>query len=306
MKTKKWIVVCLCVSLFSPFSVFGATFDNIVVFGDSLSDNGNLYALTGGTTPDPLYFYEGRYSNGRVWVEYLADPGFFDCTLDDHAYGGAETGSETFPPSPPGLITQVTTYTGATMQVPDNALFVIWIGANDMFAIVDPADAPAVIAGAVANIQTAMEDLAAFGAEDFLILNLPNLGATPAYYGTAGAASATQISQAFNAALAQVVLNFETVNPDVTVYEMNIYDLLETIVANPSEYGFTNVTEVSPNFAVANEWDSQGYLFWNDVHPTTQAHEAIAEKAYDLLNPDEDTGGDNSTGCFVESIFSYQ
>ena len=301
MKKKSLLLFVLGVFLFVPLSVFGADFDTIVVFGDSLSDNGNLLAATT-TSPDEDYYWQGRFSNGPVWVEYLAEVDLLDATLVDNAYGGAETGTAAFPPDPPGLNTQVTAYTSTAVLGADT-LFVIWIGANDMFAIADPADAAAVIGTAAANIQTALENLAAFGAENILILNLPNLGGTPRFYGTADAATATLISQTFNTSLAQVVSNFEAANPDITVYEMDIYALFGDLVANPGDYGFTNVTAVSPNFAVANEWDnSAGYAFWDEIHPTTEAHEAVAEEVYDLLNPAADNDGDGDNGCFIGSL----
>ena len=304
MKHKKWLIVCLCVFLLFPLSVFGATFDTIVVFGDSLSDNGNIYALTGNTSPDPTEYYQGRFSNGEVWVEYLADTGFFDCTLVDKAQGGAETGAGTFPPND-GLNTQVTEYITDNPIVPDNVLFVIWIGANDMFTITDPADAPVVIATAVTNIQTALESLATYGVECILILNLPDLGSTPLYYGTAGAANATLISQSFNTSLAQVVSTFESANPGITVYEMDIFDMFEDIVDDPSHYGFTNVTDaLKDDPFYVGPWDNpDGYVFWDDIHPTTEAHEVIAEEAYDMLNPETDSDDDDN-GCFIGSLLS--
>ena len=64
-----------------------SSFSDIVVFGDSLSDNGNLFRLTG--QPPPPYF-KGRFSNGPVWVERLAAPLGLD-GITDFALGGATT-----------------------------------------------------------------------------------------------------------------------------------------------------------------------------------------------------------------------
>ncbi len=47
-------------------------YSQLVVFGDSLSDTGNLFALSGGLFPPPSDYYRGRYSNGILWVEHLA------------------------------------------------------------------------------------------------------------------------------------------------------------------------------------------------------------------------------------------
>ena len=64
-------------------------FTAVISYGDSLSDNGNLYALTG-QPPSPPY-YMGRFSNGPVTVEQLA--GSLGSPLLDFAYGGATTGT---------------------------------------------------------------------------------------------------------------------------------------------------------------------------------------------------------------------
>ena len=44
---------------------------NVVVFGDSLSDNGNLYELMRHQLPPSPPYFEGRFSNGPVWIEHL-------------------------------------------------------------------------------------------------------------------------------------------------------------------------------------------------------------------------------------------
>src|SRR5262245_14581793 len=70
----------------------------VVVFGDSLSDTGNLFLASGGTVATPPYF-NGRFSNGPVWVEVLADKLGLDAPTPsvlggtNFAFGGAETGA---------------------------------------------------------------------------------------------------------------------------------------------------------------------------------------------------------------------
>src|SRR5438270_12307648 len=66
-----------------------ATYSSVVVFGDSLSDNGNLFAASGGLVPQVPY-YNGRFSNGPVAVEQLS--GLLGVPLLDFALGGATTG----------------------------------------------------------------------------------------------------------------------------------------------------------------------------------------------------------------------
>lgn len=303
MKKKNLLGLILGLLLLLPLSVFGAPFDTVVMFGDSLSDNGNLYAADNDAVPSSTY-YQGRFSNGPVWVEYLADEALLNCILVDNAFAGAETTGN----PPPGLVQQVALFTGA-VPLPDNALFIIWIGANDFLG--GGADYEA----SVDNIEDALDALALFGVENVLILNLPNLGATPRMLALdpQEAAAATQLTQAFNAELGSAIDDFIADNPDIIVYEMDIYSLFEDVLADPNQYGFTNATEVSPNYTVPDNFDnSDGYVFWDDIHPTTETHEEIASQVYQLLvpaadNDDNDDDDDNNPlGCFINAIFLYK
>ena len=153
-----------------------ATFTNLYIFGDSLSDSGNLFALTGGTLP-PSPPYAGKMSNGPVAVEYLAAnlglpiapagiplvPGY-DLGGNNFALVGAATGmvptrfvaggpydnyaafSDNYPPAADAL----NGISGIDKQVlgfgirngffaDPNALYVVWGGPNDAYiALEDP------------------------------------------------------------------------------------------------------------------------------------------------------------------------
>ena len=104
--------------------------NGLYVFGDSLSDVGTVFRATGGMYPPPTYF-QGRYSNGRVWVEYLADRLRLSSNpTNNFAVGGATTGSDRNT-LVPGLLTQVQSFNKTHHQPLQNALYVLWAGAND-------------------------------------------------------------------------------------------------------------------------------------------------------------------------------
>ena len=48
-------------------------YSNVFVYGDSLSDTGNIYTFSGHTIPQSPPYYMGRFSNGPLAVEYLAN-----------------------------------------------------------------------------------------------------------------------------------------------------------------------------------------------------------------------------------------
>jgi phospholipase/lecithinase/hemolysin len=289
---KRIFVLILALILVLPVAAIASQYSHIVVFGDSLSDNGNLYALDPGEVPAAKY-YQGRFSNGPVWVEYLAGADLLDCTLVDNAYAGATTDGS----SPPGVLLQVGNYVGSATLHAD-ALFIIWAGANDFLGGSSDFQTPA------ANIGDAMDQLATFGAQNIMVVNLPDLGAIPRNYGTGAAAVATALTNSFNTELADVVDSFKTAHPSIHVYEFDVNALFKDVVAHPTTYGIGNTTSICPNFLVDNDFSNDGdYLFWDDLHPTTEAHEVIAQRAAEILPAsDSGDGSNNTVGCFIESL----
>jgi phospholipase/lecithinase/hemolysin len=274
--------------LTASLSAHGGVIANIVAFGDSLSDNGNLHELTGGAFPDSSYF-EGRFSNGPVWVEHLAAQ--MGAELDDFAWGGASTGS--LLPFPPSLRAQI-----ATWQVQSNTaqgLFTVWAGANDYLRI-ERIDAQR----AVGNVLAGLETLAMSGVSRILLLNLPDLGLTPGRLSKSAEtqAEASAYSLDFNQRIAESLPSFSGSHPGVVIYSLDVYALFGELVANPERFGFQNATEVSPNFGVDFQ-NEGGYVFWDDVHPTTEAHAFLAEEAAVLLSKDcAKVNGDLSVNLF--------
>ena len=285
-------------SVFFTFNGFAATFDEIVIFGDSLSDNGNLVFIENQPEPDPELYFQGRFSNGPVWVEYLADAQHLNASLTDRAIGGAQSGGFI------GLNVQIPAYvTTADSPASPDSLFGIWIGGNDFL------NGGGDYRAAVANINEAMEELEQFGAKHLLVLNLPDLGAIPATLGSPEAPGATAYSNDFNAALADMISNFRVEHPEIAVYLFDVYTFASAVKNDPTAYGFTNVTDPSPNFEVPNNFDGAGYVFWDERHPTTSMHSLIADQVFALLSDQvpspemntavQDDGGGSS--CFIEA-----
>ena len=89
-------------------------FSAVYAFGDSLSDAGNVSLGTLGALPVATIYSDGRFSNGNVWVQDLAQnlglpagtPSLAGGT--DFAYGGAETGATaSMPRNPTDLPSQL-------------------------------------------------------------------------------------------------------------------------------------------------------------------------------------------------------
>ncbi|MHC4404712.1 MAG: SGNH/GDSL hydrolase family protein [Planctomycetota bacterium] len=258
----------------------------IVVFGDSLSDTGNVFAattqnpMTDPYPPSPPYF-DGRYSNGPVWVERLAleigvpvpSPSLMGGI--NYAFGDAETGSGLSPQEAPNLGMQIDTFL-ASNALDGDELIVVWGGANDFISGQTDPSVP------VANLSSHISTLAAVGGESFLVLNLPPLGQTPAVRGTPLEGPADAAAAAFNSLLSAELGRLES-DLGVTVYRLDVHGLFTQAIADPASFGLTNVTDRALDPDTGPVPNPDEYLFWDDIHPTGAAHQFLGEQGAALL-----------------------
>ncbi|MEO7387019.1 MAG: SGNH/GDSL hydrolase family protein [Gammaproteobacteria bacterium] len=271
-------------------------YSSLYVFGDSLSDTGNIYISTGGIPLPP--YAGGRFSNGPVWVETLAanlglaaNPALGGGT--NYAFGGAPTGAP-YSSSSPSLTYQVNTlYLPSVAGAADpNALYVVWGGGNDVRAIGTGAAPPSAIASSVTNIANIINTLAAAGAQNFVVPNLPDIGLTPEAIagGPAAVAGATALTLAFNSGLAASLAGLES-GLGVNIIDVDVYAFLNDTIANSPGNGFTNTntrcytgaTGVGGGGSVCANPDE--YIFWDGIHPTAAAHQLLGNFATAAVVP---------------------
>lgn len=282
-------------SFMLPTKASAASFDQLYVFGDSLSDTGNIYNATRKTYPESPPYFEGRFSDGPLWVDYLGDQlGLKPTLLTDinfttipptpiptqginFAFGGASSGlGNAVRPdlNLPGVLKQVLGFAGtlkANNQTADpNALYTLWGGANDFFFL-NPEDSTTPIN----NISLALNTLVGVGAKNILVFNLPDLGQLPA--AKIDNRNPTTLSKSineFNLGLAKTVSDLSQ-NPNLNIFSVDTYFLFN----QASTLGFTNVTDsclFSPD--ICNPGNNK-FLVWDRFHPTTAAHQVIADAA---------------------------
>jgi phospholipase/lecithinase/hemolysin len=288
------------------------TIDAINAFGDSLSDVGNIFNLTGGAEPAAPYV-NGQFSNGNVAVQDLAlDLGLAPLTPSrlggtDYAYGDAQSGSTLYNTAGLGDILdldgpsgQIAQFAAANPTGADpNALYTIWIGANDLAAIpasATPGDVAADIGAIVENIDSAINALAGLGAKNFLVITVPDLGLTPDARTAGTSAAASALSAGFD----NTLVNGSSPLPSlaaiaagdaINISVLNTYLLLDSIVASPGSYGFTNVADPcltgEVNFAGGTPCATPNqYLFWDGDHPTAAGQALVADAALALVTPE--------------------
>jgi phospholipase/lecithinase/hemolysin len=246
-------------------SLSAAPFSRIGAFGDSLADNGNLFALTGNTFPPSPPYFNGRASNGPVAVEYLSE--LLGTPLVDFAVYGATTGlgnlvdggSTAVSNGLPGVLSEYTEALGRGFSVNSSDLYVILGGpANDFRSgLTLPA-----LQTALTNQIALVTLLQSKGAQNIIVAGLPDLGLIPfvAQNGPAAAQVASLFSQGYNDALKKALPS--------GVKFFNLSAILYAAYADPS---FTNKTQPCVVGTTVCS-DSDSYIFWDEFHPTTRVH----------------------------------
>jgi len=274
------LIVALTFAITASARADHSPFNRIIAFGDSLTDTGNFFQMTG--YPPPPY-YEGRFSNGRVWIEYLAER--LDLTIrpgDNYAVAGATTGRDNENDIPgvfefPGLQDELDLFTARLngRRADDDALYVIWAGANDFFVATGTPEQT--IASGVGNTALAVQRLRGLGARHIMVVNLPDLGLTPLGIASGTGPGLTYVCQAYNGYLDQALDQLKMAG--IPTIRLDSFAFLQSLVANSPGNGFTNVTEGY----ISAGGDPEGFLFWDVVHPTTEAHELLGRTALRAL-----------------------
>ena len=251
-------------------------FDSFYFLGDSLSDTGNFFNLTNGLIPNAPLYEPGRFSNGNIWVDNLAEE--FDLNISpfteidpnnngvNFAIGGATSGATNLDPTAPGLTQQIDALefliqNQSSEEVVDDDLFFLWIGANDYFSFIEddpttpdiietnfpdtPQQTQAALDEVNTNIFQGIEDIIDLGGENIFVFNLPDLAKTPLGLSleSEDQEKLSELTAIHNDLLRETVEEFEGSYSDVNFTYIDISKLFNDILENPGEFGFTNVTD---------------------------------------------------------------
>ena len=255
-----------------------AQFSNAYIFGDSLSDGGQYTGRRYTTNP------------GLTAAEYVT--GNFGLTTTVSSKGGtnyAQSGALINSPQgdvPPGfadlsVMAQVNQLI-AKGRLDPNALYQIEGGGNDILVNflkfangqISQAQLQAAVAQAAVDLAIASGKLQAAGARYIIVQAIPDAGKAPEVttFGPAAAAAATQLSALFNTTLNQAIKQ-----AGLNVIPFNTFALMNEIYANPSAFGFVNVTSPACTTPTGNTCTSSTLVapnanmtyFWADGHHGT-------------------------------------
>ncbi|CEG58579.1 GDSL family lysophospholipase PlaA [Legionella fallonii] len=276
---------------------------NIVVFGDSLSDNGNLYEFMKHQLPQSPPYFEGRFSNGPVWIEHLTasyfpkDP---QSHLLDYAFGGSGVSDDDGDDALFTLKREMDNYFDDYKEANADSLYVVWIGANNYLGM--PSEVEQTLKQVNTGIARGLDRLVQKGAKHILLLNIPDLGRTPAAYEFGSADVFSYFSTQHNKSLNETIADLKQKYPDIEWLFFDLNRAFDDVLEHAGEYGFNNITETCVNSVVDDLTNKSvlnivartqpkigsdacdGYLFFDLVHPTALAHKILSEKARVMLD----------------------
>ena len=265
------LVVCCCVTLSA------SAFDAIVAFGDSLTDTGNEPA-------EPYLHYQGRWSNGPLWIEYLSVRlGFPYNASNNLAHSGAQT-DDTY--------NQVNIYT-PTNDI-SNTLFVVWAGGNDFLQEYktywfNDAGWAQFTSYSANNLSNAVVNLRSKGARYILVPNTVDVTTIPLLNKLPGFLRSYLQSKVkmFNNKLSRALTTLQATYPDITIYKADIYLGEKMLLKNYKADGFKkkSIDALSDPTLLDKSFNGPGakYVFWDPIHPTSKAHSYIADWFYTAI-----------------------
>ena len=267
-----------------------AAFHSLYVFGDGLS------STTDTNYPGSSQYYGQRLSNGRVWVEVLAQrQGLAYYVSNNNSYFGHNS-SET-------LANVVSSFLPPADV--SNALFVVWVCNADTF---DSAQVPdnsdqwrTDNIQAQINYSNIIANLYADGVRTLILPNAVDISKIPDFNGTInnsyGSLAATMSAGCvdYNVRFSNTISQARSL-PGLTIYAPDFFNLLNNVLTNAAYYGLTNATyqgfsidaiDVNNFYSSLPPCATNGFgtnfIFWDPDNPTAQLHAIIADEVQKLL-----------------------
>jgi phospholipase/lecithinase/hemolysin len=295
-----------------------AAFTSLYIFGDGVSTT-----TTNHPAGDAPFYYGGRNSNGRLWVELLAQQlsltnnYWYSNNIANHlSYTNLSASSTNwsyssnnwsyFGDTASSLAANVNAF--AAPADASNALFIVWV--NDADFVLDlqnPAYGPPytsnniapwtnAINQSISNHFMAITNLYGKGVRTLIMPNAVDITEIPEY-DNLSSANKSFIRQRvidFNTGFSATLSNAMVLHPDLKIYEPDFFSLLDSILANPAYYGVTNAlylgqsVDVIEDPSLANKslnGPGTDYIFWDYQDPTAKVHAIMAGVAKQLLAP---------------------
>ena len=277
---KKYRVHFLILWLCLAAKVQAQDFSQLFIFGDSLSDVGNLFGATGGdygALASP--FYQGRFSNGPLYVEVLAAELGLGAIIpsklggNDYAWAGAFVGHDRSELGGlikiPSIRSQVDEYLASAGGVADpQALYVFYPGPAELDSFLDQGlDATSgqvPVNRTVLAAKDALQILMAAGAVYIIVANMPDLNLVPQHAGKPGA---SELCIQYNDKWKAII---DSINNPHIVY----FDLFSLFKHIRTDFKVVDIACFNQSRRTLCQ-DPENYLFFDGLHPTAVGHRVL-------------------------------
>ncbi len=281
-----------------------SSFSKLVAFGDSLSDTGNIANIT---FDFPFPYYENRITDGPVALDYIAQHIGSNANASLHlngqtgGYNYAVAGGNIVGNDIEDLTAQVTSYLSRVNGNADpNALFVIFIGGNDVRGIRGVTSTQAAyssIEQMLSVLITQMSRLSSAGAQNFLVSNVANIGRLPESIqresSDPGVVSrVASYSVRYNKRLLEELTEFVKSTKRV-VRHFDVYAVLEEIINDATSLGIVQTTvgcfdfdsfDFHPDCFSIFGIRFERFVFFDNLHPTSLTHQIVGNAMIQQLS----------------------
>jgi len=264
-----------------------AAFTSLFIFGDSISS-------TTGNTVGPANLYYGlRYSNGRVWVELLAQfQGLTYNSNNNNSYFGNTSTN---------VVATINGFNAPSDA--SNALFIVWVNNADLFypALNNGTSMNAwtnAINASLTNHFKAITNLYAKGARSLIMPNAVDISTIPKFDNSANKTFIHQRCMDYNAAFTNTLNQIRAACTNLVIYTPDFFTLLTNILAHPANYGVTNTLfnygqgnvsiDAVTDPALSNKalnGPGTNHIFWDPTDPSAKVHMWMANTAQQLVSP---------------------
>jgi len=283
-----------------------AQWSDLIAFGDSLSDMGNAKDSIL-NVPDVPPYWNGRFSNGPVWIEYVSDAAGLNTTHgsgisagDNRAFGGSQTGQGYSYLVLPNVGSQINSYlNNVRASIPSTDMVTLWAGGNDfLYGLGNPDTISA-------NMESHIRALNTAGAQQIIVANLPPLEGTPEVAGRSQSEQNKIASDVveYNNKLSSIVNNLRS-ELGMTIHFVDAWSIYNEIVNNKEHLGLVDTSNPACSSSgtllplpICNSGDTVSenvdeFVYFDKAHPTARMHRLISMYLLqEVGSPDTDGDG---------------
>lgn len=258
-------------------------FDRLVVLGDSLSDSeGRMSSKSHGLVPSGHQYYDGRFTNGFTWPEFLCSPNLINKRLLNQAEGGAVSASYSKINPAFFFVSNMTQQTSA-VDFSEKDLVIVEFGANDYMTF-HKKDVDRVIEAQEKNIHKIIDQ----GVKNLIVMGMPDLSVTAktSPQGARKQAEMHHISAQHNEKLRALVENISA-NESINIHFFDSNACMTDIFYKASELGYDTTNRFPNNQFSDYEKElntSHHHIFNDSVHPSQEVHLIIAMRLEEFIH----------------------